>query len=93
MNCPATFIVEDVEGVGTIDNLSERGCAISSTVVVPGEGYATVSITLPDQAEPLCVDLARVRWATQTGFGLEFRMLSHAARQRLMRFLTVPKAA
>lgn len=93
VECPATFVVEDVDGAGVVFNLSEQGCAIASAVSVPDEGYASVSITLPGQADPALVELARVRWATRQEFGLEFRIVSRAARRRLQRFLSLDQAA
>lgn len=93
VNCPVAFAVEDAAGTGTLFNLSEQGCAIESSTPVPDEGYASLSITLPDQAEPVVVELARVRWVTRTEFGLEFRILSRAARRRLQRFLLIDQVA
>jgi len=93
VQCPVTFSVEDVEGAGTVYNLSEHGCGVETSIPVPDEGYASVVISVPGQTEPLCVELARVRWATPTAFGLEFRILSQAARKRLVRFLHAAKAA
>ena len=57
------------------------------------DGYASLAITLPGEIEPLCVELARVRWVAPKAFGLEFRMLSQAARKRLVRFLCATRAA
>lgn len=93
VHCPVAFVVEDVEGAGTVYNLSERGCAISTPVPVPSQGYASAAITLPDQPEPVQVELARVCWSTRTEFGLEFRILGRQARKRLMQFLFGAKAA
>jgi hypothetical protein len=93
VECPVSFAIEDVEGTGTVYNLSHDGCAVSTSVAVPDEGYASASLTLPGQAEPVLVDLARVRWATPTGFGLEFRILQPSSRKRLLRFIACAKAA
>ena len=93
VDCPVTFVVEDVAGTGTVFNLSEQGCAIESLAPVPNEGYASVSITLPDQADPVVVELARLRWVTRVEFGLEFRILSRTARRRLQRFLLIDQVA
>lgn len=93
VDCPIAFVVEDVVGEGIVFNLSEQGCAIESSAPIPGEGYASASITLPGIAGPVVVDLARVRWVTRAEFGLEFRILSHAARRRLQQFLLADQAA
>jgi len=93
VDCPIAFVVEDVTGTGIVFTLSEQGCAVESSVSVPGDGYASASITLPGQADPVVVDLARVRWVTRAEFGLEFRILSRTARRRLRRFLLADQAA
>jgi hypothetical protein len=93
VQCPVSFAIEDVEGTGTAFNLSEYGCAVTTSVPVPDEGYASAAITIPGQAEPIMIDLARVRWASPTAFGLEFRILRHNSRKRLLRFLALAQAA
>jgi hypothetical protein len=93
VDCPIAFVIEGVAGTGTVFNLSEQGCAVESPAPVPGEGYASASITLPEQADPVLVDLARVRWVTRAEFGLEFRILSRMARRRLQQFLFADQAA
>ena len=93
VECPVSFAIEDVAGEGVVYNLTDRGCAIASAVSVPDDGYASASITLPGQLEPVVVELARVRWATRQEFGLEFRIVSRAAKHRLQKFLSLAQAA
>jgi hypothetical protein len=93
VSCPVSFVVEDVAGTGRIYNLSEGGCAIESDVPVPQEGYATVSITIPDDPHSAVVVLARVRWVTRREFGLEFRIVSQAAAKSIQQFLRLDRAA
>jgi hypothetical protein len=93
VDCPVTFVVDDVPGTGTVFNLSEEGCAIETVVAVPADGYVSLCITLPGDVEPVVVDLARVRWVTRTEFGCEFRILGRSARKRLQRFLVRDRAA
>jgi hypothetical protein len=90
---PVVFTVEDVRGTGVVYNLSEHGCAIATDVSVPDDGYASLSITLPGNREPVVVELARVRWATRREFGLEFRILNRDGKRRLARFLALDLAA
>ena len=93
VECRASFHVEDVSGEGVAYNLSERGCAISSPVSVPDEGYASLVLQLPGQVEPIHIDLARVRWAMRQEFGLEFRIVSKGAKQQLLKSLALARAA
>ena len=93
VECAVSFAIEDMEGKGTVYNLSEHGCAVMTSTPVPDEGYASASITIPGQAEPILIELARVRWASPTEFGLEFQILRQSSRKRLLQFLTATKAA
>lgn len=93
VECRVSFNVEDVSGEGVAYNLTERGCAISSTVSVPDDGYASLIIELPGQAEPAHIDLARVRWAMRQEFGLEFRIVNRSAKEQLLKCLALAQAA
>ncbi|MGA6828377.1 PilZ domain-containing protein [Nitrospira sp. NS4] len=93
VNCPVSFVIENVAGTGTIYNLSERGCAIESDVAVPQEGYASLTITIPGMPDQLVVELARVCWMTRREFGLEFRVITRSARKRIERYLFRSQAA
>jgi len=93
VNCPVSFVIENVTGTGTIYNLSEWGCAVESDVPVPQDGYASLSITIPGLPDPLVVDLARVCWMTRREFGLEFRVITRSARKSIERYLFRSQAA
>ncbi len=93
VECPVFFAVEDVSGAGMVFNLSDEGCAVESVIAVPHDGYASLSLTLPGEIEPVVIELARIRWVTQTAFGCQFRILSHTARKRLQRYLSLDRAA
>ena len=93
VNCPVSFVVEEEAGIGVVYNLSEEGCAIESEVCVPQEGYASVSLAIPGAPDPVVIELARVRWVTRHEFGLEFRIISQAARNRIRRYLLHDQAA
>lgn len=93
VECPISFVIEDVAGADRIYNLSEEGCAVESDVPVPQEGYAAVDIVIPGTSDPVNVELARVRWVTRHEFGLEFRIMSPAARKSLHDFLRLDRAA
>ena len=93
VNCQVSFAIEDTEGTGTVYNISEHGCAVTTAVPVPDEGYASASITVPGQREPIIVELAHVRWASPNEFGLEFQILRGNSRRRLLQFLASAQAA
>lgn len=93
VSCPVSFVIENVTGTGTIYNLSEWGCAVESEVLVPQDGYASLSITIPGMPEPLVVELARVCWMTRREFGLEFRVITRSVRKHIERYLFRAEAA
>ncbi len=77
-------------GEGIVIDLSKRGwkatVVISSQSVRPGT-YLKLRLSLPDQAPPMDVDLAVVRWAKGREFGLEFLMIGSEQEERLHRFV------
>ncbi len=78
-------------GEGTVIDLSKRGwkatVVISSQSVRPGM-YLKLRLYLPDQAPPMDVDSAAVRWAKGQEFGLEFLIMGSEQEERLRRFLS-----
>jgi hypothetical protein len=68
------------EGEGTIIDLSASGCRIASQTQIPVRTYLGLSI----QVDPLIlIDLASVRWAKSTEFGVEFHSLQPEHQARL----------
>ena len=83
-----TFEGEGHVGNGKVFNVSSWGCGVESvTDVVPGV-YVGVSLSLPDQAAPLEIELAAVRWTARRRFGVEFLSVSQPSRKRLEQFLS-----
>lgn len=82
-----TFEGEGHVGSGRIFNVSSWGCGVESiTDVAPGT-YVGVSLSLPDQLNPLEIELAAVRWSARRRFGVEFLSISQPSRKRLEEFL------
>ncbi len=86
-----SFSAHDIGGEGTVINLSKRGwkatVVTSSQSVRPGT-YLKLRLSLPDQAPPMDVDSAAVRWAKGREFGLEFLIMGSEEEARLHRFLS-----
>ncbi len=82
-------------GEGTVIDLSKRGwkatVVISSGSVHPGT-YLKLRLYLPDQAAPMDVDSAVVRWAKEWEFGLEFLIMRSEEEERLHRFVSTLEA-
>jgi len=76
---------------GTMFDVSDGGCAVTSTVPVnPGTGV-TLLIRASDLGSPITVHSAAVRWANHGEFGVEFLKLTDLDRSRLRRFLHVAR--
>lgn len=84
---PISFMAEELEGEGTIYNLSMEGCAVESNTQVPEDSYLQLQIHIPDHDSPIIVELAAVRWALRREFGVEFTSLRSEDRERLQRYV------
>ena len=78
-------------GEGTVIDLSKRGwkatVVISSQSVRPGT-YLKLCLYLPDQAPPMDVERAAVRWVKGQECGLEFLIMGSEQEERLRRFVS-----
>lgn len=84
---PVRLSSDSMTGEGTVINLSVPGCAIETDLSVqPGE-YLELLVMVPDQARPLAVELAKVRWATQQKVGIEFIRVRQDDQNRIQRLI------
>lgn len=83
---PVSFRGDQLSHGGTILNLSEEGCAITSENVVAAV-YLQVTMQLREREEPVQVDLAAVRWSVATRFGVEFIKIRPEEGERLKKFV------
>jgi PilZ domain-containing protein len=94
VECPLSFCAEGpagqviVQDTGTICDLSWSGCSIQSPTALDKGAYLRMTITLPGQDANVAVDLAKVRWASEQGFGVEFLVLNEREQARLRGFVT-----
>lgn len=85
---PVRLSSDSMTGEGTVINLSLPGCAIETNLPVqPGE-YLELLVMAPDQARPLAVELAKVRWATQQKVGIEFIRVQRDDQSRIQRLIS-----
>jgi hypothetical protein len=93
IDCPLSFSTEEPTGrmtaydSGTTFNLSWNGCAIQSQTPVTKGWYVQVRIALPGHDIELDIELAKVRWATQHSFGVEFLVLNEREQAKLRGFV------
>ncbi len=71
-------------------DISKRGwkATVTSTLSVQQGTYLKLRLSLPDQATPMDVDSAAVRWARGREFGLEFLVIGSEEEARLHRFIS-----
>ena len=81
------FSATQIEGEGTVKDLSTKGCKIDSDRLVQSGTALEVWFFLPDHDRPLKVQLAEVRWARGREFGLEFLTMRSQDAERLGRVL------
>ena len=84
---PVRLSGDSMIGQGTVINLSAPGCAIETTLPVQPGDYLELHLMTPDQARPLTVGLAKVRWTTQQKAGIEFIRVRGDEQSRLQRLI------
>jgi PilZ domain len=89
VDCPVRFTDEgNVTGEGRVINLSINGCALRSNTTTMEEGTL---LTLQMQPAPhtpaIQIEMARVRWARNDEFGIEFLFVYERERKALLRWL------
>lgn len=87
VRCSILFSSNRVSGAGRVLDLTERGCRVTCDKPVPEGAELVLRISPPEGAAPINVDLAIVGWAKGQEFGLVFRRIRPAARERLSRFV------
>lgn len=78
----------EIQGEGYSTDLNVTGCSIESTCPLSPGMYLTLRIHLTDGAHPVTVTLARVRWAHEASFGVEFIQLPQNDQKRLNHLTT-----
>jgi hypothetical protein len=77
-----------VRGAGYTADVSSSGCRIESDIPAKMGMRLALLITLSEQDPPVTIAAARVRWAQQYAFGVEFLRITPADESRLADFLT-----
>lgn len=80
----------DITGEGHSADLNVTGCSVEGDHSLSPGMYLTLRIHLSDGALPITVTLARVRWAQDSLFGVEFIQLPHSDQLRLTQMTQEP---
>ncbi len=84
---PAMYCVTSTVGEGTITNLSAMGCSIETDEPLLEHQQVALRLLLPDKAESLPIDAAKVKWVNGTRAGVEFVQVERGANLRLHSFV------
>ncbi|HKT34621.1 MAG TPA: PilZ domain-containing protein [Nitrospira sp.] len=88
VDCPVQFTHEgDDSGEGRVINISLNGCAIRSSARVEEGDLIALQLELAPTAQIIQIEMARVRWAKNDEFGIEFLFTYEKERKVLLRFL------
>jgi hypothetical protein len=87
VQCRAYYSYENVQGSGTIWNLSLTGWRVDGTLAVTPGTVLSLWIVPPDNAPTLFVDRATVRWSRGREFGLETTTIRDQEAARLKRLV------
>ena len=74
---------------GTILNISREGCMVTAEHVATPPAYVQLDMQLWEGQEPVHIELAAVRWASETRFGLEYIKLGSKQKERLASFMAM----
>ena len=92
IQCPITFLGDYRAGEGTVRDVSRGGWKVESDQPMQRGDYVALRVVLPDQAVPMRVDLAVVRWVSGREFGLEFVRMQPEEQARLRHFVSTLNA-
>ncbi len=87
LRCILRFSSGEIEGEGTITNISTSGCRAESDINMAEGLDVQVIIQLPNQSSPVKVERAAVRWVSGNAFGLNFILFFPSERSRLHTFI------
>jgi hypothetical protein len=87
LRCILRFSSGEIEGEGTITNISTSGCRAESDINMAEGLDVQIMIQLPNQSSPVKVERAAVRWVSGNAFGLNFILFFPSERSRLHAFI------
>lgn len=85
----AKWLSRGGDGIGVVFDVSMRGAKVMSEAGIQRGDRLSVSLSFPNQASPMTVEEAAVRWEKDQVYGLEFVDLSPVAEMRLRKFITI----
>ena len=88
MNFPVKFSGENnVEGDGTVTNISIGGCSFNTSSDVPTGTIVRMDLMVSNEVRPIVIDAAVVRTVNASRVGVEFLRHQQGERERLQLFV------
>ena len=88
VDCPVRFTHEGgVTGEGRLINLSIKGCAFNSPVLVEEGMLLSLQMTPTLIAAPIQIAMARVQWVNNDECGIAFMFMYDSERKALLRWI------
>ena len=81
---------QKMAGEGQLRDLSPGGCRVTSSMLVPVGAELVCWIYPKDEAQPVAIERATVRWSRAKEFGLAFTHLQPAAQRQLVQLCAKP---
>ena len=86
---PCTFGTSEGKSHGTILNLSAHGCALTAERLPSKGSYLSLDIDLLNGEVSIQIELAGVRWVSESRCGVEFIRMSSDVLRQLSAFVLV----
>ena len=86
MNFPVSFVGENIQGAGTVLEISMSGCTFR-VLKQPPEGIVRLALQISNELNPIEVEAALVRNVRQDYVGVEFLRFQPTERERLQLFI------
>ena len=87
MNFPISFVGENVDGAGTVSDISINGCAFDTDRQLTDESIVRLALQISNELQPVDIEAAVVRNVGQGRVGVEFLRVQQAERERLQLFI------
>ena len=85
----AKWLSRGGNGIGVVFDVSMKGAKVMSEAGIQRGDRLSIRLSLPNQASPMTVEEATVRWEKDQVYGVEFVDLSPVVEMRLRKFITI----
>jgi len=83
----SSYLGQKVQGEGTLQNLSVRGCALSTVNPAPKGSFLRILVSFSEAEAPIEIEVAVVRAVETSRMGLEFLSMRPEEEERLRRLM------